>query len=116
MKKAKKLHQTVLTELGDGKISKLKKKKAEVLLCLFESKQYKDKKVFFLLKRPFSDKTYHSLNILSLFRLLKIQQAHGVLSNHQFFIGWKNENFSLRLGILNKELTLLVSCLIQRKS
>jgi hypothetical protein len=27
MKKAKKLHQTMLTELGDGRISKLKKKR-----------------------------------------------------------------------------------------
>jgi len=47
MKKAKKLHQTVLTELEDGRIFEDKKEKAEVLLCLFESKQYKDK-LFFL--------------------------------------------------------------------
>jgi len=46
MKKAKKLHQTVLTELGDGRIFEDKKEKAEVLLCLFESKQHKDKLVF----------------------------------------------------------------------
>ena len=114
MKKAKKLHQTVLTEPGDSRRLEDKKEKAEVLLCLFGSKQYKRKLVFFffLIKKPVPDKTYHSLNILPLFWLLKIQQAHGVLGNHQFFIGWKNENFSLRLGILNKELTLLVSCLI----
>jgi hypothetical protein len=28
--------------------SRIKKEKAEVLLCLFESKQHKDKQVFFL--------------------------------------------------------------------
>ena len=112
MKKAKKLHQTVLTEPGVVRIFEDKKEKAEVLLCLFESKQYKHKLVFFLIKKAVPDKTYHSLDTLPLFWLLKFQPAHGVLGNHQFFIGWKNENFSLRLGILNKELTLLVSCLI----
>ena len=49
MKKAKKLHQTVLTELGNSRRFKDKKEKAEVLLCLFESKQYKYKLVFFFL-------------------------------------------------------------------
>ncbi|EGF14608.1 riboflavin-specific deaminase/reductase [Streptococcus sanguinis SK1087] len=48
MKKAKKLHQTVLTEPGDSRRLEDKKEKAEVLLCLFESKQHKDKQVFFL--------------------------------------------------------------------
>ena len=48
MKKVKKLQQTVLTELGDGRRLEAKKEKAEVLLCLFESKQHKDKQVFFL--------------------------------------------------------------------
>ncbi len=46
MKKAKKLYQTVLTELGEVRIFEDKKEKAEVLLCLFESKQHKDKLVF----------------------------------------------------------------------
>jgi len=46
MKKSKKLHQTVLTEPGDSRIFEDKKEKAEVLLCLFESKQHKDKLVF----------------------------------------------------------------------
>ena len=43
MKKAKKLHQTVLTELGDIRILEDKKEKAEALLCLFKYECYKDK-------------------------------------------------------------------------
>ncbi|EFX92999.1 hypothetical protein HMPREF9388_1298 [Streptococcus sanguinis SK353] len=49
MKKAKKLHQTVLTELGDGRRLEAKKEKAEVLLCLFKYECYKDKLIFFFL-------------------------------------------------------------------
>jgi len=36
MKKVKKLHQTVLTELEDSRRFEDKKEKAEVLLCLFK--------------------------------------------------------------------------------
>ena len=49
MKKAKKLHQTVLTELEDIRILEDKKEKAEALLCLFKYECYKDKLVFFFL-------------------------------------------------------------------
>jgi hypothetical protein len=47
MKKAKKLHQTVLTELGDGKISKLKKKRQRSCSVFSSPNNTKIKSVLF---------------------------------------------------------------------
>ncbi|EGJ41673.1 hypothetical protein HMPREF9389_1077 [Streptococcus sanguinis SK355] len=64
MKKAKKLHQTVLTELEDGKISKLKKKRQRSC-SVFSSLNNTRINWFFLINKVIPALLEHSTSLLA---------------------------------------------------